>query len=100
VKPTFRILLPLFFGFLLLAPVYAQSDRGSISGKVTDNTGAVLPATPVTLKNEATGVSQAATTNSAGDYVFELLNPGSYTLTVGAKGFKTTERTHIVVDVN
>ena len=78
----------------------AQSDRGSITGKVTDNTGAVLPGATITLTNEATGVSQTATANPSGDYVFQLLNPGSYSLSVTAQGFKTEHRSHIVVDVN
>jgi hypothetical protein len=79
---------------------FAQSDRGSITGKVTDNTGAVLPGATITLTNEATGVSQTATANPSGDYVFQLLNPGSYSLSVTAQGFKTEHRSHIVVDVN
>jgi hypothetical protein len=79
---------------------FAQSDRGSITGKVTDNTGALLPGSTITLTNEATGVSQTATPNQSGDYVFQLLNPGSYSLSIAAQGFKPERRTHIVVDVN
>jgi len=78
----------------------AQSDRGSVTGKVTDNTGAVLPGATITLTNEATGVNQTATANPSGDYVFQLLNPGSYKLSVDAKGFKAATVTHVVVDVN
>ncbi len=78
----------------------AQTERGSIAGQVTDNTGAILPGTTVTLKNEATGVVQRAKTNSDGNYTFQDLNPGSYTLMVDREGFKKTERVHTVVDVN
>ena len=78
---------------------FAQSDRGSITGKVTDNTGALLPGATIRLTNEATGVGQTATSNQSGDYVFQLLNPGSYSLSVSAQGFKTEQRSHIVVDV-
>jgi hypothetical protein len=78
----------------------AQTERGSIAGQVTDNTGAILPGTTVTLKNEATGVVQTAKTNSAGNYTFQDLNPGSYTIVVDRQGFKKTERVHTVVDVN
>lgn len=79
---------------------FAQSDRGSVTGKVTDNSGALLPNATVTLTNEATGVSQTATSNQSGEYVFQLLNPGTYDLSVTAQGFKSEKRTHIVVDVN
>ena len=78
----------------------AQTERGSIAGQVTDNTGAILPGTMVTLKNEATGVVQKAKTNSDGNYTFQDLNPGSYTILVDREGFKKTERVHTVVDVN
>ena len=63
-------------------PVFlsAQGDRGGITGRITDNSGAVVPDTTVTLRNEDTGVAQAAVTNSSGIYTFQNLNPGSYTL--------------------
>ncbi|HEX5283517.1 MAG TPA: carboxypeptidase-like regulatory domain-containing protein [Bryocella sp.] len=78
----------------------AQTERGSIAGQVTDNTGAILPDTVVQLRNEATGQVQTAKTNSDGNYAFPDLNPGSYTVTVNREGFKKTERVHTVVDVN
>ena len=78
----------------------AQTERGSITGQITDNTGAILPGTVIPIKNEATGVIQTGKTNSDGNYAFENLNPGSYTITVGREGFKKTERLHTVVDVN
>jgi hypothetical protein len=83
-------------------PVFllAQADRGGITGRITDNTGAVVPETTVTLRNEDTGVIENAVTNSAGVYTFQNLNPGSYTLTVKSSGFRNVERTHTVVDVN
>lgn len=103
---TSRINKKLVFCITLLLALWgmqtaaAQSDRGSVTGKVIDNTGAVLPGATITLTNEATGVSQTATANPSGDYVFQLLNPGSYSLSVAAQGFKTEHRGHIVVDVN
>jgi hypothetical protein len=70
-----------------------------VAGKVTDSTGAIVPSTVVTIKNEATGVSQTVLTNSAGDFAFQLLNPGTYVLSLDSPGFKHMERTHVVVDV-
>jgi Carboxypeptidase regulatory-like domain len=100
VKLFLRSALFLAFAFFLLPFAHAQGDRGGVSGKVADNSGAIIPNAVVTLRNEATGVSQTANANGAGTYVFQLLNPGSYALTVANQGFKTAERTHIIVDVN
>jgi hypothetical protein len=100
VKSLFRTILFVALLCLVLPSAFAQSDRGGITGKVTDNTGAILPGAVVTLTNEATGISQTATANGSGDYVFQLLNPGSYSISVAGQGFKTIERTHVVVDVS
>ncbi|WP_263417302.1 carboxypeptidase-like regulatory domain-containing protein [Terriglobus albidus] len=89
--------------FALLAStlsVVAQSERGAITGRITDNTGSILPDAAITLRNEATGVQQTTKSNNDGVYTFPSLNPGSYTLTVNRTGFKRLERTHTVVDVN
>jgi hypothetical protein len=80
-------------------PGWGQSDRGGVSGKITDSSGAVLPNATVTLTGVATGVAQTATTNNSGDYTFQLLNPGAYNLTVSSPGFKTEKRSNVVVDV-
>lgn len=98
-----RLLRALLLALLVtVASGYAlgQTERGSIAGQVTDNTGAILPDTVVQLKNEATGVVQTTKTNSDGNYTFGDLNPGSYTVTVDREGFKKAERVHTVVDVN
>jgi hypothetical protein len=99
VKLLVRSTLLFACALFLLPYANAQADRGSVSGKITDNTGAIIANAAVTLKNEATGVAQTANSNGSGDYLFQLLNPGSYALTVASAGFKTAERTHIVVDV-
>ncbi len=95
-------LVALCFAAALFAPhsLFAQADRGGISGRITDNTGAILPEAAVTLRNEDTGVIQNAVTNADGVYTFQNLNPGSYTLTITRSGFKKIERIHTVVDVN
>jgi hypothetical protein len=99
-----RRALGILFLVLLIAVAsrYAvgQTERGTVAGQITDNSGAILPDTTVTLKNEATGVVQTAKTNSDGNYVFQDVNPGSYTVTAERDGFEKTEHTHTVVDVN
>ena len=98
-KTVFRPLVFLALLCALFPTAFAQSDRGGISGKIADKSGALLPGAVVTLTNEATGVVQKVTSNASGDYVFQLLNPGSYKMSVSAQGFNTTQLTHIIVDV-
>ncbi|GGA68285.1 hypothetical protein GCM10011507_19750 [Edaphobacter acidisoli] len=97
---TLKFSLFILLFSLLPALLVGQADRGGISGRVTDNTGAVLPQTTVTLRNEGTGVVQTAVTNADGVYTFQNLNPGSYDITVNRSGFKKVEHAHTVVDVN
>lgn len=61
---------------------------GAVSGTVTDPTGAVVPNASVTLKNIATGETAKVATSSTGLYLFALLKPASYVLTVQQRGFK------------
>src|SRR6266436_264126 len=63
---------------------------GAVRGTITDPSGAVLSNATVTLKNVATDDTQQATTNSNGIYLFPLLRPGNYTVTVEETGFRTT----------
>ncbi|HTD54052.1 MAG TPA: carboxypeptidase-like regulatory domain-containing protein, partial [Silvibacterium sp.] len=72
---------------------YAQNVilTGAINGRVTDRAGAILPGTPVYVRNLETGVEQSATTNHAGLYQIRALMPGTYAVTASAKGFKDFE---------
>src|SRR6516165_6656530 len=76
-------------GSLLSPASFAQSlTSGSVTGTVTDPSGAAVPNATVTLKNNDTGAAQNTTTNSTGAYRFALLNPGSYGISVKATGFQ------------
>jgi hypothetical protein len=83
----------------LLVPgvVLAQSTTtGAVGGVVTDQSGAVLPDVPVSLKSVDHGFTQAAKTNTQGFYQFQLLEPGTYAITVAAANFKTLTTTTVV----
>jgi hypothetical protein len=69
--------------------LFGQEARGTLLGRVTDSTGAVIAKAKVEALNTATGVKTDATTNESGDYLFPYLNPGPYTITVQHPGFKT-----------
>src|SRR5258708_11545560 len=61
---------------------------GAVSGTVTDPAGAILPNATVTLTNTATADTQNGQTNTSGVYLFPLLKPGEYTVTVQESGFR------------
>ncbi|MCC6363428.1 MAG: carboxypeptidase regulatory-like domain-containing protein [Bryobacterales bacterium] len=87
----------LLFAFLFGAGLYAQSITGALTGTVTDPTGAAVPSVAVKLTSAATGVSRSSSTNEAGRFYFGSLQPGAYTLTVEAQGFRGLEQSNINV---
>src|SRR5215831_12812635 len=80
--------------------VSAQETRGSLSGIVTDSSGAVVPHANLQLTNTETGVVLTTISNEAGLYRFLFLNPGQYKLVVSISGFKTFERGNIQLNVS
>jgi hypothetical protein len=96
-KDSSRFFTLLTIALLLPVVMLAQSTtNGAITGTVTDPSGAVLPDINVNLKSLDKGFTQATTTNSQGFYQFPLLEPGSYSLTISAAGFKTATATTLV----
>ena len=87
--------------FLLVSTRHAaaQVDEGSITGTVTDTTGAVVPGALVNLVNSDVGLSLKNTTNGAGAYTFSPVRIGHYTISVTAKGFAKTTQQNITVNV-
>ena len=79
---------------------WAQESRGSLSGTVTDSSGAVITNVALKLQSVESGVAFTGATNSAGQYRFPLLNPGTYRLTAEAPGFRKFERGDILLHVN
>lgn len=77
-----------------------QEARGSISGRVTDPSGSVIPAANVTVTNTATNESRRVTTNDTGYYEANFLEPSTYTVTVEADGFKRSIRSGLTVNVS
>ncbi len=87
------VLCGLFFSCALFLP--GQTSTSSISGTVSDSSGAVVPNAAVTLRNENTGVTLHQLTSSAGLYAFGSVSAGSYSLVVEATGFKKAQRGNI-----
>lgn len=78
----------------------AQAGRGSISGLITDSTGAIIPGAKVVLQNSGTGVKMSTVSTAAGIYSFVSLSPGTYQVTASAKGFETIVGKNIQVSVD
>ncbi|MGA2135362.1 MAG: carboxypeptidase-like regulatory domain-containing protein [Bryobacteraceae bacterium] len=86
-----------FLGLLLVVAVFAQRDLGTITGIVTDPSGAALPNAKVTITEVATNLSYAVTTNASGEYVRPALKAGTYTVTAEAQGFRRVEQENVEV---
>lgn len=95
----FRIATVTFILILTAAQGYAQLGGGSVSGVVQDASGGVVPDALVSIVNVSTETVREVTSNSDGVYSAPNLIPGSYQITVTAKGFQTLIRKDIVVTV-
>lgn len=78
-------------------PLHAQATFGSITGSITDASGAVIPQVTVSVLNQATGVERQATHDEHGNYEATHLNPGTYTVKIEARGFKRLENRDVRV---
>ena len=96
IKETARVLT------LCLAAVivFGQTTAGTVSGSISDSSGAQIPGATVRITNVATQESSTTTTGVTGDYVFPSVPTGEYILEAEFKGFKTERRTGIKLDVN
>src|SRR6187431_2988847 len=82
------------------AVVRAQTTSASISGSVQDTQGGVLPGVTVTMTSRTQGNVLTAVTDNGGRFVFPIVRPDTYTLQATLPGFKTAERTNLVVNAN
>jgi len=88
--------------FLITAPslLGAQEARGTLLGRVTDSSGAVIPGVSITVTNVATGVAIPVESNAEGNYMAPFLIPGRYEVAAEKAGFKRSVRDGIEVRVN
>jgi hypothetical protein len=86
--PLRRTLALAVAAFALALPCFAQEFRATLTGHITDQAGAAVPGATVTVKNQQTNEEKTTTTSAEGNYTVPLLQPGNYTVTVQAQGFK------------
>ena len=85
--------------FLFAWAVFAQGDRGTITGTITDSSGAVLANAAVEARNVDTGTMYQAATTATGNYTFAELPFGQYEVSVAVPGFKRYVRQNLAVQV-
>src|SRR5262245_756959 len=78
----------------------AQTTSASVSGSVQDSRGGVLPGVTITMTSRTQGNVLTADTDEGGRFVFPIVRPDTYSLQVALQGFKTLERTNLVVNAN
>lgn len=81
----------------LPAPAVSQQGTSQISGRITDAQGAALPGVAIVVRNEETGVSRELTSSGEGTYSAAQLPPGRYSVVARLTGFRTVERTALVL---
>src|SRR5579863_4620839 len=84
---------------LTFCTVAWAQDTASITGTVTDSSGAAVPKAQVTISSTEHGFNRTAPTNDSGDYLFAALPIGSYDLTVTGVGFKKYQAKNVVLRV-
>jgi hypothetical protein len=95
--PDAAAALALCLALVFCAGAAAQNITGTITGEVTDPSGANVVHASVAALHVATGVTYRAKANAAGVYVLALLPAGEYQLTADAAGFKTSVRTGLTL---
>lgn len=88
-----RIVLAMLAILLSCVSLSAQTNTTSISGLVTDNSGAILPGATITLTSKTSGTAVSEVTKNDGNFSFEQVQPGSYEITVSASGFGEAKET-------
>ena len=94
-----RLLLPSALLILTFGAAAWAQDTASLTGTVTDASGAAIPNAQVAVNNASQGISRKAATNGSGDFLFAALPIGSYDVTVTSTGFKKYEAKGVALNV-
>src|SRR5689334_21847397 len=99
---AFRLALLCLTGFILVSAgiAWSQVTTATFYGIVTDPTGAVVPGAAVTLTQDETATATNKTADASGEFTFDFLHAGTYTLKIEAPGFKTYTGRGIVLSAS
>src|SRR5258708_3850599 len=90
----------ILIGFAVLcSAVLGQSDRGTITGTITDPAGAVVASAPIDIRNVAPGATYQAASTATGNYTLAQLPTGGYEMSLTVPGFKRYVRKNIELPV-
>src|SRR5690348_270012 len=95
----FAVFVAIALSSLLTYPVYAQVTGATLSGTVTDTSGAIVPQARISINNVATGITTSVTTDKDGFYTMPNLLPGTYETTASARGFATEVHSGVILTV-
>lgn len=90
----------LFLLLIATTTMWGQTASTQILGLVTDATGAVVPNATVTAKRTETGDTRTTQSNETGNYIFPLVDSGTYEVSCTAAGFKTEVRRNVPLELN
>ncbi len=92
------LLAIMLLSFSLIA--FAQTSRGTVTGTITDPSGAVIPGATIDLLNKATNQTRTTVSNDSGVYRFDAIDLGNYDLTIKSGGFKQVTNAGIQIQAN
>jgi hypothetical protein len=98
-SPKFYVLLLVALVLSLCIPSFGQSENATVSGTITDPSGAAVPDADVKLTNVLTGITATTKSNDSGLYVFPAVHPSQYRMTVEKPGFRQVVLTDMTVNV-
>jgi hypothetical protein len=98
-RTVFSVAVILAVAILLASPANAQVSGATVSGTITDPSGATIAGAKVTITNSATGISRDVAADAAGFYQAPNLLPGPYEVTAAASGFSTTKQSNLTLTV-
>ncbi len=98
-SPRFHVLLLTTLVLCLCIPSFGQSENATVSGTISDPTGAAVQGVQVKLTNVNTGITATVPSNETGLYVFFNVHPGQYRMTVEKAGFRQVALTDLTLNV-
>src|SRR6266849_2415605 len=99
ITAAFPVLVILAITIFSAGNAYAQVSGATLSGTVTDPSGAAIAGAKISVANKATGVSRDVTADAAGFYSAPNLLPGPYEVTASASGFSTAKQADLTLTV-